>query len=113
MKLLTLEFIAYGPFTEKTLNLSDGNSGVHLIYGPNEAGKSAALRGLTNLFYGIPARTTDNFLHGIPNSGWGAASVTQTVGSYISSDGKGLRTPCWMLRAKPFRKASFLRISVK
>ena len=63
MRLLSLELFAYGPFTEKTLNLSDGNSGLHLIYGPNEAGKSAALRGLTNLFFGFPARTTDNFLH--------------------------------------------------
>jgi len=63
MRLLSLELLAYGPFSEKTLDLSDGNAGLHLIYGPNEAGKSAALRGLTNLFFGFPTRTTDNFLH--------------------------------------------------
>ena len=31
--------------------------------GPNEAGKSSSLRGLKALLFGIPARTTDNFLH--------------------------------------------------
>jgi uncharacterized protein YhaN len=63
MRLLRLELLAYGPFSEKMLDLSDGNAGLHLIYGPNEAGKSAALRGLTNLFFGFPTRTTDNFRH--------------------------------------------------
>src|SRR5262249_31551372 len=32
-------------------------------YGPNEAGKSSALRALQQLFYGIEERTLDSFLH--------------------------------------------------
>ncbi|MBW1936672.1 MAG: AAA family ATPase, partial [Deltaproteobacteria bacterium] len=32
-------------------------------YGPNEAGKSSALRGLKQALFGIPVRTADNFLH--------------------------------------------------
>ena len=63
MRLLTLELIAYGPFTDTIIDLSQGNEGLHIIYGANEAGKSCALRALTNLFYGIPMRTTDNFVH--------------------------------------------------
>ena len=66
MRLLTFELLAYGPFTEKRLDLSEGKAGLHLIYGPNEAGKSVALRALTNLLFGIPPRTSDNFLHDFP-----------------------------------------------
>jgi uncharacterized protein YhaN len=63
MRLLTLELLAYGPFTERVLDISGGKEGIHLIYGPNEAGKSVALRALTGFLFGIPQRTTDNFLH--------------------------------------------------
>ena len=38
-------------------------TGLHIVYGPNEAGKSSALRGLKALLYGIDERTLDNFLH--------------------------------------------------
>jgi uncharacterized protein YhaN len=63
MRLLTLELLAYGSFTERVLDLSGGKEGIHLIYGPNEAGKSVALRALTGFLFGIPPRTNDNFLH--------------------------------------------------
>ena len=76
MKLLELNIEAFGPFTQKNLifspqnssantdtNTEGGKGGLHLIYGKNEAGKSACLRALKALLYGIPARTTDNFLH--------------------------------------------------
>jgi len=63
MKILTLELRAFGPFTESVLHFPDGKEGLHIVYGPNEAGKSAALRGLKSLLFGIPERTTDNFVH--------------------------------------------------
>ncbi len=63
MKILTLELRAFGPFTGTVLDFSHGKEGVHIVYGPNEAGKSAALRGLKALLFGIPERTTDNFIH--------------------------------------------------
>jgi uncharacterized protein YhaN len=63
MKILQLDLKAFGPFTGKTLHLSDGNNGLHMVYGPNEAGKSAALRALTAFLYGIHPKTPDNFLH--------------------------------------------------
>jgi uncharacterized protein YhaN len=34
-----------------------------VIYGPNEAGKSSALRALRHLLYGIPGQSADDFLH--------------------------------------------------
>jgi len=63
MKLLALDLLAYGPFAEERLDLAAGNAGLHVIFGPNEAGKSSALRALEALLFGIPAQTNDNFRH--------------------------------------------------
>lgn len=62
MKIRTLFLRAFGPFTDTVLDFS-GKAGVHLIYGANEAGKSSALRAITDLRYGIPARSKDDFVH--------------------------------------------------
>ncbi|MEA3416331.1 MAG: AAA family ATPase [Thermodesulfobacteriota bacterium] len=66
MRIDRLDLIAYGPFTDKSLDLSDGTSGLHLIYGDNEAGKSTSLRALIRWLFGIPVRTNDNYLHSNP-----------------------------------------------
>lgn len=63
MKLLSLDLLAYGPFTETSIDLSGGDCGLHVIFGPNEAGKSSTLRAIHGLLFGIRANTTDNFLH--------------------------------------------------
>lgn len=63
MKILRLDLRAFGPFSGVTLDLAAGSEGFHLIYGPNEAGKSSALRALRNLLYGVPANSPDNFVH--------------------------------------------------
>lgn len=62
MKLRTLFLKAFGPFTDTTLDFS-GPANLHLVYGANEAGKSSALRAITDLRYGIPMRSKDNFVH--------------------------------------------------
>jgi len=67
MRIDRLNLIAYGPFSDKSLNLSDGASGLHLIYGDNEAGKSTSLRALIAWLFGIPTRTNDNYLHSNPH----------------------------------------------
>ncbi len=63
MKIERLHLKAFGGFDDHTLDLSDGNYGLHLVYGPNEAGKSTTLRAITQLLYGIGPRTNDDFLH--------------------------------------------------
>lgn len=63
MRILELKITAFGPFTGKTLDLSSGNPGLHVVYGPNEAGKSSALRALYALLYGVRAKTVDAFIH--------------------------------------------------
>jgi len=63
MRIDRLDLLAYGPFREKSLDLAGGDFGLHLIYGDNEAGKSTSLRALIAWLFGIPARTSDSFLH--------------------------------------------------
>ena len=49
MKILSLDLLAWGPFTDRSLRFTAGSEGLHVIYGPNEAGKSSALRALRAL----------------------------------------------------------------
>jgi len=63
MRIMRLDLSAFGPFTDKSIDLGEGREGLHIIYGANEAGKSSALRALKCLLYGIPARSSDNFIH--------------------------------------------------
>ena len=63
MRLLRLDLKAVGPFTDVSLDLSAGDHGLHLIYGPNEAGKTSTLRALSHLLFGFPLRTADDFVH--------------------------------------------------
>jgi uncharacterized protein YhaN len=63
MKILELDLFAFGPFAGRRLDLSAGQEGLHLVFGPNEAGKSSALRALRDLLFGIPERTRDDFRH--------------------------------------------------
>ncbi|MCA9222108.1 MAG: AAA family ATPase, partial [Planctomycetales bacterium] len=67
MRFLRLDLLAFGPFTNVSLPLDQGDYGLHLVYGPNEAGKSSALRALTQFLYGIPNQCKDNFIHANAN----------------------------------------------
>jgi uncharacterized protein YhaN len=63
VRLQELWLKAFGPFTDRRLDLTGGEQGLHLVFGPNEAGKSSALRALRALLYGFPKQTGDDFLH--------------------------------------------------
>lgn len=65
MRIERLDLLAFGPFTDLSLPL--GAPGVHIVYGPNEAGKSTALRALHDLFYKIPKQTPYDFVHDKPD----------------------------------------------
>lgn len=60
MKFVRIIFRCFGPFEEQPLDFS-GTDEFHVIYGPNEAGKSSALRGLHALLFGFPAKCGDDF----------------------------------------------------
>ena len=82
MRIDRLDLIAYGPFSDTSLHLCDGESGLHVIYGDNEAGKSTTLRALIAWLFGIPPRTNDSFLHSNPQ--------LRVGGKLRLSDGKEL-----------------------
>jgi len=67
MKLLSLDLLAFGPFTDVSLSFDadalSGRDRLHIIYGPNEAGKSSSLRALVQLLYGMPHLSADDFVH--------------------------------------------------
>jgi uncharacterized protein YhaN len=60
MKFLSVAFRCFGPFEDQRLELS-GAGRFHVVFGPNEAGKSSALRGLHAFLFGFPERTKDDF----------------------------------------------------
>lgn len=72
MRFLSLSLLKYGPFTDLVLDLSTPDRGLHLLYGPNEAGKSTTLRAITGFLYGIPMHTPDAHLHRMPDLRIGA-----------------------------------------
>jgi len=63
VKITELDLRAFGPFTGVRLDLSAGSQGLHIVFGPNEAGKSSALRALEQALFGIPQRSQDDFRH--------------------------------------------------
>ena len=63
MRIRRLDLLAFGPFTDLSLDFGEDGRGLHLVCGPNEAGKSSSLRALRQLLFGIPHNSHDNFLH--------------------------------------------------
>ena len=67
MRIRELKLIRYGKFTDRTLALPPCARDIHLIVGPNEAGKSTVRTAIGDWLYGIPARTPRAFLHPMPD----------------------------------------------
>lgn len=67
MRIDRVDLKAFGRFTDTSLDLSAGPNGFHLIYGPNESGKSTSLRAILAWLFGVPTRSTDSYLHTYAN----------------------------------------------
>lgn len=66
MRLERLDLTRYGRFTDKSLSFAPpalGDPDLHIIYGPNEAGKSTLFSAWLDLLFGIPLRSRYDFLH--------------------------------------------------
>ena len=63
MRIQRLDLIRYGCFAGSTIELPSAKADIHILYGPNEAGKSTALTALGDLLFGIPIRTPFGFRH--------------------------------------------------
>lgn len=63
MRIAELRLLRYGKFTGHTLTLPAGGHDIHLIVGPNEAGKSTVRHAISDWLFGFPERTPHAFLH--------------------------------------------------
>lgn len=66
MRIVQVDLQAFGHFTDRRLRF-DAAPDFHISYGPNEAGKTTLSRALKAALFGIPERTTDNFVHANAN----------------------------------------------
>ena len=63
MRIQRLDLIRYGCFTDRSIKLPCAPSDLHILFGPNEAGKSTALAAVGDLLFGVPSRTPFGFRH--------------------------------------------------
>jgi uncharacterized protein YhaN len=66
MRLNSLDITRYGKFTDHVIDFGqpvEGQPDLHIIYGPNEAGKSTAYSAFLDLLFGIEERSRFNFIH--------------------------------------------------
>ena len=82
MRIDRLDLIRFGPFTGVALDLAQGQQGLHVVFGNNEAGKSSALRAIADLLFGIELRSRDDFVHDYTSMRLG--------GTLRASDGRSL-----------------------
>lgn len=76
MRLRRLDLTRFGRFTDRTLDFGEAREGradLHIVYGPNEAGKSTASTAILDLLFGIASQSRYNFLHPYPTMRIGAA----------------------------------------
>ncbi len=82
MRLTALDLVRYGKFTDRRLDFGESVAGVpdlHIVYGPNEAGKSTMFSGFLDLLFGIEHSSPYGFLHPYP---------TMRVGGTIEAAGR-------------------------
>jgi uncharacterized protein YhaN len=56
-----LELVRYGGFAERVFDFGEGHPDLHLVVGPNEAGKSTTLQAIGDFLFGIPAQSSQNW----------------------------------------------------
>lgn len=72
MRIARLDLLRYGRFTDRSVDFSAGRSDLHVVFGPNEAGKSTARSAIEDLLFGIPHTSSLNFRHDYPSMRIGA-----------------------------------------
>jgi uncharacterized protein YhaN len=81
MRIRELKLIRYGKFTDRFLELPFKDRDIHLIVGPNEAGKSTVRTAIGDWLFGIPMRTPLAFLHPMPELRIGGVIERRGAGS--------------------------------
>ena len=60
IRIARLDLERWGHFDGRSLTFGAAGS-LHVVYGPNEAGKSTTRRAVSALLFGVPARTRDTY----------------------------------------------------
>ena len=81
MRFANLSLERYGHFEDCQLTFRAGPPDLHVIYGPNEAGKTTSMAAVSDLLFGFPARSPYNFIYDY--------SLLR-VGAVLEDDGKSL-----------------------
>lgn len=81
MRIARLDLARYGRFTNHSIELPAADPDLHILFGPNEAGKSTAMTALEDLLFGIPHNSPLNFLHDYPD---------MRIGARLEHDGERL-----------------------
>lgn len=104
MRLERLDLTRYGKFTDFVIDFGrkiPGQPDLHIVYGPNEAGKSTTMAAYLDLLFGMGAQNRYNFLHDYKAMRVGAvldlfgasrefARIKQPSMSLLGPDDKGL-----------------------
>jgi uncharacterized protein YhaN len=61
MRFQTLDLVRYGGFADRVIDFGSGQPDLHLVLGPNEAGKSTMLEAIGDLLFGIHPQTAQNW----------------------------------------------------
>jgi uncharacterized protein YhaN len=67
MRIQRLDLLRYGRFTNSQLALPASDCDIHIVFGPNEAGKSTALSAIEDLMFENHPNSRYNFLHDYGN----------------------------------------------
>lgn len=97
MRLQQFSLDLFGHFSSKTFDFGTseaGRSDFHVIYGPNEAGKTTTMEAFMRLLYGFPHREPYDFMHQRKNL---------RVSGILEIDGKPLRLTRLPVRAGSLR----------
>lgn len=82
MRLNRLDLVRYGKFTGRSLDFgakTPGSPDLHVVYGPNEAGKSTLFSAFLDFLFGIEHSSGYGFLHPYP---------TMRIGGEIEAGGR-------------------------
>lgn len=109
-----LDLIAFGRFSDQVIDLSAGPVRFHLVYGPNESGKSTSMRAIHSLLFGMPMRSDDDYIHSYKSMRIGGKFRDATSNEVIEcvrrrGRQKTLMTPDEKAEVDPSRLAAMLR----
>jgi uncharacterized protein YhaN len=109
-----LDLIAFGRFSDQVIDLSAGPIRFHLVYGPNESGKSTSMRAIHSLLFGMPMRSDDDYIHSYKSMRIGGKFRDATSSEVIEcvrrrGRQKTLMSPDEKAEIDPSRLAAMLR----